>query len=99
MLTKRKPIRSQAILDSAKDESCTICDVKDGTVVACHLNAAWAGKGMGQKADDLAIFYGCYKCHTKYDSPKLVMHEDWEIMRALYRTWRRLVEKGVITIK
>lgn len=99
MLTKRQPIRSKAILDSARDESCTICDARDGTVVACHINAAWAGKGLGQKSDDLAIFYGCFKCHQKYDSPRLVVHEDWEIMRAMYRTIRKLYEKGLITIK
>lgn len=98
MLTKRKPIRSQAIRDSAKDEACTICDTKDGTVVFCHLNEAYAGKGIGQKADDLGM-YLCQNHHDIYDGRKRGNIEEWEILRAFYRTLRRCVDKGLILIK
>lgn len=99
-LEKRKPIRSKAITQAANGESCTICGRKDGTTVFCHLNEGWAGKGMGQKADDIAGFFGCSKCHADYDLEWPSHSRDYElVMRAMYRTWRRLWELGIISIK
>lgn len=99
-LTKRVPIRSDAIRKAANGEACTICWAKDGTVVFCHLNESFAGKAMKLKADDIAGFFGCYGCHKQYDTPGSPIADDhWAIMRAMYRTWRRLWELGIITIK
>ena len=98
-LTKRRPIRSKAICKAADGESCTICGRNDGTTVFCHLNESWAGKGMGQKADDIAGFFGCQRCHQSYDIDKKYGNADEAIMRAMYRTWVRLIDLGVITIK
>lgn len=99
-MMKRKPIRSKAIRQSAKGESCAICGIQNDTVVFCHLNEGFAGKGMGQKADDFG-FYGCGLCHGAYDGKDGISHmlKDWEILRACYRTWRRQIETGVIKIK
>jgi hypothetical protein len=94
-MQKRKPIRSKAILNAARDEPCTICGIDDRTTVFCHLNESWAGKGMGQKADDIAGFFGCSKCHRQYDVDTWGL-DRWEVMRGMYRTWRRLWEKGII---
>jgi len=57
---------------------------------------------MGQKADDCAGFFGCYNCHdimdgrkeypTYYDADEYLN----DILRAYYRTIRRLIDKGVI---
>lgn len=98
MIEKRRPIRSKRILKAANGEACTICGAQDGTVVFCHLNESWAGKGMGQKADDIAGFFGCSGCHNKYDEGGTVggLNSDWEVMRAMYRTLRRLWERGII---
>lgn len=104
MIEKRRAIRSNAIRKAANGESCTVCDRNDGTTVFCHLNESWAGKGMGQKADDIG-FFGCSFCHDVYDGrikAAAGYHPAVEpkvIMRAMYRTWRRLVELKVITIK
>ncbi len=98
-LTKRKPIRSKAIRKAAEGEACTVCGRNDGTTVFCHLNEGWAGKGMGQKADDIAGFFGCGTCHYLYDSTVNGRPDDIAIMRAMYRTWVRLIDLGVITIK
>lgn len=104
-LTKRRAIRSNAIRKAAKGEECTVCKRNDGTTSFCHLNESWAGKGTSQKSDDIAGFFGCNLCHAIYDRriPKSAgyhpAHDTEVIMRAMYRTWRRLIELKVITIK
>lgn len=99
-LTKRKPIRSKAIRDAANGEACACCGRNDQTTIFAHLNEGWAGKGLGQKADDFGMFL-CQRCHSNYDGRNGVaaIPEMWEILRACYRTWRRLYELGIITIK
>ena len=100
MIEKRKAIRSKAIRASAEGENCALCGLNDGTTVFCHLNEGWAGKGMAQKADDFGL-YGCLTCHNNMDGRNGIraIPETWEILRACYRTWRRLVEKNIIQIK
>ena len=97
-LTKRKPIRSNAILRAAKGEACACCGVNDETTVFAHINAQWAGKGLGIKADDFGMFL-CRLCHDQYDGRDKHPLEDWEILKAVYRTWVRLIDKGIITVK
>lgn len=103
-LTKRVAIRSDAIRKAANGEDCTVCGRNDKTTVFCHLNESWAGKGMGQKADDIG-FFGCSFCHDVYDGrikETAGYHPAQEpkvIMRAIYLTLRRLIELKVITIK
>ena len=97
-LTKRAPYRNKNITQAADGEDCMICGKNDGTTVFCHLNESFAGKGMRQKADDCAGFFGCQKCHRDYDEgvPHPMAIEDWEILRGYYRTIRRLIDKGVL---
>ncbi len=98
-LQKRKPFRSKAITEAAKDEACTICGRNDGTTVFCHLNESWAGKGMGQKADDCAGFFGCSSCHDDYDKRLGTVYlEEREILKAYYRTIRRLLDRGILKV-
>ena len=100
MVPRRTPIRSQAILDAAKGATCTVCGNISDTVVFAHLNEAFAGKGMGQKADDIAGFFACQRCHDQYDGRTRNDEVDaWVVMRAMYRTWRALVEEEVIVLK
>lgn len=100
MFPKRKPYENQKIRDSAKGEECTMnapgCNYDPSTVVWCHINADYAGKGMSQKADDLAGFYGCAACHWAYDHKQLGNAESWYVLRAMVRSMRRLLDKGVI---
>ena len=96
-LQKRVPIRSKAIRAAAKDEPCCICGRNDGTTVFCHLDEGWAGKGMGQKADDIAGFFGCSICHYEYGQKWTKLAKSHEtIMRAMYQTLRRLWDRGII---
>ena len=94
---KRKPIRSKKITNAAEGETCTICGYVGPSVVFCHLNESFAGKGMGKKADDIAGFFGCQSCHDVYDGR--AGHgsiSDYAVLRAMYRTWRRLWDRGII---
>jgi Protein of unknown function (DUF1364) len=98
-LQKRKPFRSKAITQAANDEACTICGRNDGTTVFCHLNESWAGKGMGQKADDCAGFFGCRTCHAIYDGAEIDTTGDPDVLRAYYRTIRRLLDLGILRVE
>ena len=97
-LQKRKPYRNKKIRDAARGEDCTMespfCNYDSVTTVFCHLNESYAGKGISQKADDIG-FFGCSACHTAYDQKKLHDEHFW-VLRAVYRTLRRLLDKGIL---
>lgn len=100
MIEKRQPYRNPKILEAARGEVCTLqsadCNHNTETTVFAHLNNAFAGKGFGQKADDCAGMFCCSACHSLYDTNKIPASDDWTILRAYYRTIRRLIEKGVL---
>jgi hypothetical protein len=95
----------QKLRDSARGEDCTLqihpyCNGNPETVVLCHLPS---GSGMGQKSPDWFAVYGCSSCHDIIDgrSPLRgnVASQLYSIMnRALFRTWERMIEKGLIKI-
>lgn len=94
---KRIPYRNKKLTQSAKGEACTIeahgCCGGTETTVAAHFNHDYAGKGMGQKADDCAIVFACHQCHMTLDAGYV---DDRRLLRAYYRTIRRLIDKGVL---
>lgn len=62
--------RSPALLRLAKDAPCLIsiggiCNGRN--VVACHANWQEFGKGIGLKAHDCFIAFGCQDCHDAID--------------------------------
>lgn len=98
-------IVSQKMRDSARDEECTfqivgVCRNNPETVVLCHLPDE--SHGMALKSDDLSAAYGCYECHQAVDGhapcPELDAYRSDYLRRAMVRTWRRMVEKGIIKI-
>lgn len=103
---KSDRIESAAIRASARGEDCTfqivgVCNQQTDTTVLCHLPDE--SHGMSRKADDLSSAYGCSACHDVIDGR--VKHDwqpgekDFYMRRAQSRTWRRLREKGIFTIK
>lgn len=90
---------------SAKGEDCTLqihpyCNGNPETTVLCHLPS---GSGMGQKSPDWFAVYGCSSCHDIIDGRTKVgaglQHEIEDIKpMALFRTWQRMIEKGLIKI-
>ena len=99
-LSKRTPYRNPKLLAAAKDQPCMVngpfCNHDPSTTVFAHLNESWAGKGYSQKADDFAGFMSCSTCHVWYDSNKIPVPDQWIITRAMYRTWRNLLDREII---
>lgn len=97
MIPKREPYRNKKILDAAKGEMCTVnaveaCSPPETTVFA-HFDFHWTGKGRGQKADDCAGVFSCMACHEAIGRNEV---DDFYLLRAYYRTIRRLLDKGVL---
>ena len=95
--------------ESARGEECTLrihpyCNGDPATTVLCHLPS---GSGWGQKSPDWFAVYGCSNCHDIIDGrvtdPQIrIMLGRTElselVMPALFRTWERMIEKGLIKI-
>jgi hypothetical protein len=101
MYGKRESYRNKKILQSAKDEQCTMrttfCNQNPQTVVAAHSNWSEDGKGMGIKADDCFIAYCCSGCHSALDQGLIPNDEARDLFhRAMKLTWRRLLDKGIL---
>lgn len=99
-------IVSKHIRESARGEACTlniarVCNYNNETTVLAHLPDE--SNGMGTKADDISACYACGDCHQLIDSPgdpRLTSEDrEWYMRRAMVRTWRRLLEKGIVGIK
>jgi hypothetical protein len=98
-------MRSNAIRLSAKGEECTfqlpgVCSHNREETVLCHLPDE--SHGMARKSDDISAAYGCRSCHDAIDGRVAYDWEpgerEWYLRRAMSRTWRRLIQKGVIKI-
>lgn len=104
MLAKAKPLRSQAIRNSARGEACTVripgvCDGGGETTVLAHLRML-GGCGMGQKPSDLQAVYACATCHDVIDSRSQVSPVDgWQLLAAMNETHARMVAKGLLIVR
>jgi predicted CxxxxCH...CXXCH cytochrome family protein len=90
--------------ESARGEDCTLrifphCNENPETTVLCHLPS---GAGMGQKSPDWYGVYGCSSCHDIIDYRNRQGFSEEEVALfsqvALYRTWERMIDKGLIKI-
>ena len=80
-----------------------VCNFDTTTTVLCHLpDDSGTGKVAGKSADWIAA-YGCNDCHDAIDRRTKVFldnysEEDrqWFMRRAMIRTWRILIESGVL---
>ncbi|MCE3025749.1 nuclease domain-containing protein [Salinicola sp. DM10] len=106
-MLKRTRIESPAIRNAARGEQCTlqivgVCASRTDTTVLAHLPDE--SHGLSRKSDDLSGCYACAACHDVIDGRVAwplgeKEHREWYLRRAQTRTWRRLVELGVISIK
>jgi hypothetical protein len=101
-------IRSKKLRDSARGQECTlqiagICCGDTETTVLAHLPDE--SHGMGLKADDISSCYACRTCHDAIDmrSGWARMNDDstreWYMRRAMVRTWRRMIDSGLVVVK
>jgi len=100
-------IISNKIRASAREEPCTlqivgVCNHNWQTTVLAHLPDE--SNGMGTKPDDISACYACSSCHDAIDRRTLApamteLDREFYMRRAMVRTWRRLVEKGIIQLK
>lgn len=108
MLAKMTRIESKPLRQAAQFERCTLnilgaCTADTQTTVLAHLPDE--SHGMSRKADDLSACFACAGCHDVIDGRVPWPDEfersyaEWYFRRAQTRTWRRLVELGVISIK
>lgn len=103
---RRKPIRSRALLDSAKGAPCTmqvpgVCNRDWSTTVSAHLHDD--GFGMAEKADDCSTAHLCSACHAWLDQGhwlgKVSEAEMLRlVLRALQRTLRYRIEHKFMRI-
>lgn len=101
-------IESRTVRDSARGEPCTleimgVCNRDPATTVLAHLPDD--SNGMGRKSDDISACYACSACHAVIDGPSVGWPQGeyamrhWYFRRAQTRTLRRMIEKGVVTIR
>jgi len=99
-------VRIKKIRDSAKGQDCTVetpwCNHNPETVVFAHYGAP-GEKGMGLKPDDTSGVYACSACHDALDGRNNNFRKDrdddirdWYWFRGMRRTWKLLVENGVL---
>ena len=94
-------IVSSKLRKSAKGQPCMFqtpwCEPNNETVCLCHLPSDI--KGMGNKSDDFHAAFGCYSCHQVIDLHRLSKEEElFYSMRALQRTMRNWVTRGLVVI-
>ena len=98
---KMTPLRA-----SAKGEDCTlnvagVCNYDTTTTVLCHMPIVGEAGG-GQKCEDYCSAYGCNCCHDWIDNRNGVHPYEERLfyaMRGIVRTWRRMIQKGLIQVK
>jgi len=98
--------RSPALLKLARGAPCLIaipgiCRGNKETVVACHGNWPELGKGVGLKAHDCFIAFGCQECHNAIDRRAQQLEPEdrryyWQ--RGFERTVLWLFENGKLKV-
>lgn len=97
--------RSKRLLDSAKNQDCTlqlpnICNGNPETVVAAHSNQLRHGKGGALKAHDCFIAYACHACHAELDQGNKFDYETknayWQ--QAHEKTLLQMFLRGIIKV-
>ncbi len=105
MSANKNTRKFQKLRDSANLETCTLqifpyCNQDPTKTSLCHLPS---GSGWGQKSPDWFAAYGCSDCHDIIDGRRHAadvndLDKITIMQRALFRTWERMIDKGLIKI-
>jgi len=101
-------IRSRKYRKAASGQPCTleilgVCTHDTATTVLAHLPGEH--KGTGSKVDDTNGVDACIACHGLIDGPSSgwppgeYAHREWYLLRALSRTIRNRVMRGILTLE
>lgn len=99
-------IESKRLRDAARGEDCTlniagVCSYNSSTVVLAHLPDE--SHGIARKSDDISACFACDSCHSVIDGRVKYQFDpgdkEFYMRRAMVRTWRKLIEMGVVAIK
>lgn len=102
-------MKTSKLRQSARGEECALqihpyCLGNTETTVLAHLPSL--GHGMALKSPDHWAVYACQACHDIIDSrnPQALrelgrMEVQECMMRGLYRTQQRMIEKGLLMVK
>lgn len=101
-IPKQKAYRDRYLLDMARRRTCLLnipheCNRNPDTTVACHANWVENGKGMGMKAPDFFIVWGCSDCHAWLDQGHEATKEErqavwWEAYRKQLKMWTAIAK-------
>lgn len=89
---------------SARGQMCTLqiypyCNNNKETTVLAHIPSNY--KGLGMKSPDYFGVYACHNCHDVIDGRTKTDLSKEEILRcqlrALEKTWERMIEAGLIS--
>ena len=80
------------------------CNANDESVVWCHLNDQFAGRGKDHKSHDLLGFFGCSACHDAIDGRAHILDTTREERRswaheAVCRTQAFLLDNQLLIVK
>ena len=100
---KVPPLRSDALRQSARMQSCTLrlpgCNGRLDTTVLAHVRA-FGNAGMGQKPHDLHAVFACHACHDLLDGRRSGGPvARGEVLRALLETQSRWIAAGLIEVR
>ena len=93
------------LTEAARGQDCTLqihpyCNGNPETVVGCHINCE--DKGWSLKSPDWWLVDGCSSCHDVIDGRMKTDLSSEEVqncvMRGLYRTIKRRIEQGLISV-
>lgn len=101
-------IRSRKYREAAAGQLCTleildVCNHHPETTVLAHLPGEH--KGTSSKVDDTNAVDACSACHQVIDGPSSgwppgeYAHREWYLRRALARTIRNRVMRGILTLE
>jgi hypothetical protein len=105
---REEPIRSQKYLAGSRGQPCTFCGptccADEATTVPAHMNGAAFGKGLGQKAHDIAVLDACFTCHAYIDvghgTKPLMSDADfyWHLLRGVVLTMVNRARRKIVMV-
>lgn len=102
IIQKYGNVKNKHLTDLALGQDCQfqlagICNHDSTTTVSCHADEGAKGKGLGLKASDEWIAWGCSECHAALPNMSQEDREGvWQ--EAFERTYHEMWRQGLIKV-